>query len=607
MTNPIVDVIKSKIGQVKIIRSMADFEKEFRWSSILALDIETYGRNKLPGDCAATPHHGVHGVSLANAVGDAVYVVMKSPNETNGVDIVDFCRCFSSKALLCLETLVLHNSKFDLGFLEARGLNLPGGVRIIDTWALATIRNEGVYKSSKLKELVRDRFGVDTSTKTQIDEWLEAHGTRDFGEIPNEILAPYACDDVRYTLMLLFSDAALNVTEREYHDMYIELVRALNRGETRGIRVNVAAIQEAMKNVLELKAQSAETLKTLLGATQVDFTDEQVFLKYMHSQNLHPEPQERFGELVYVFDEDFMRMNARHPLIHAYNIYHAAAMFIKNYSPAQGAVADRVLQHPDGTVVLYPSMYTTLHAGGTIQMKIPDYQQSVKLNAEARALFQPRVGCKFVTLRCVELMPSLLAYYSKDLTLSTALLEGRTASSVVAERTGYMPNVAAVLLRTALEGSGNARLAQRLQAEAVPLSNKQHLRMKDKFYEAFPMSKSFQAAVNSALESEGFIRDIVKRKIRVPEDKRYRSHAILLASSAGGYMMRYIVWLSRLAATCEATMLLAHRDELLFEVSETSDFITCARDLLQREDLGVPRFRWAIAEGDKWETFAQYA
>jgi hypothetical protein len=601
-----IDTIKSKIGSKPIVlRSIEDVYANLKLTKIMALDIETYGNWDLPGDCAASIHHGINAISIANMYGDAWYIPVSDgrdlPNMMSCSVFIDY---LNTNVLPKINILVLHNAKFDLGFLMHRGLNLPTTLKVIDSWIVSSIRNEGIYKSSKLKEIAKEKFNIDTSTKTEIDDWLKANNTKDFGKIPHEILAPYACDDVRYALLIVLSERSFSLEESANHDLYVRNFLALNKAEATGILVNGEEIREAVGIARTQRDEELINIRANLGATQIDITNEQEMLKYMHSQNLHSGPRNMYGETQYVYDYDFLSLYQNHPLVKAYMSYHTAHVFLVNFSGEYGDIAARVFQRPEGNGI-YFSFMQSLYAGGMVVCKVPDFQNKITLTNQVRSLFRPRSNCNFITIKACDLCEALLAYYCQDQEFLNDVRKNISACAIMQVRTGLEELPCKILWSHLTSGMGNAILELKLKAAGVPVAGNKHLSMKDTFQKNIKNLQDMRNNVNKSLESEGLIHDILGRVIRVPIDKRYRTHSILLTYSFGSYLNYYMDLLCKLADKCNTKFLMVHKDEFLFESPKDSDFSLLVRHLLGRElNSNLPFISWKVHTGSSWEVLA---
>lgn len=591
--------LKAKIGKFILVQKFEDLARVSP-SREFVIDIETTGADNLPGDCSASPAHGIAGIAISNFFGDAMYIQVSDGPNRAGIPIqraIDFLNtewCAGARAVIG------HNMKFDLSFLIRRGLKIDQTTKIIDTWLLRSIQSEGVFTSNKLKDIIREQFKIETEGKTAVDDWLEANKTRDYGLIPVEIIAPYACQDVIFTLMLLLGGPKPTEDVWANHDLYLRNSLAVNEAESTGICIDIQAMQDLMKYAHAEATKFREGVVTALGATEIDVDDDQVMLKFLHSKNFHSGPRDFFGENKYVFDRDSLLENYDHQLPHMYLNYQDHKMILDCFS-SQREMKPRVFKD-DTQAGFYPSMLLSVFSkGGIIQCKAPDFLHRLTIGDGIRALFKPRAGSKFVTIHAPFLAEILLAFYSQDSDLLGNLVHGFSPQHVMAERTGFEREACVLLMRQIIEGSGNALLERRLKAAKLRIKGKTHFQAKDTFAAQIMGFSTMRDRIQKALESEGCLRDRLQRRFKVPEDKRWRSHAILIGSSHGSLLSFYFDLFVRAAKATGAKFLIGHENEFVFETGENNtQFEEACRELASR-NLIQPQPVWKISSGPKWE------
>jgi hypothetical protein len=215
-------------------------------------------------------------------------------------------------------------------------------------------------------------------------------------------------------------------------------------------------------------------------------------------------------------------------------------------------------------------------------------------------LFKPRAGKKFVTLQAQHLPVTLLAFYAGDAELLSSIRDGLDPAKVMAKRTGLEPEACAILLRQILEGSGNALLERRLKAAKIRLKGKTHFELKDSFAAQIMGFSTMKDRIGKALESEGCLKDRLQRRLKIPEDKRWRTHSVLIGSSNGSILSLYFEVFARAAESTGTDFLLGHESEFVFETDQNSnDFQEACREILSRK-LIDPQPVWKITAGPKW-------
>lgn len=604
MKSPIIEAILSRQGAHTTVRTLADLAK-LPVTAHFALDIETRGADGLPGNNPVSPKHGICGVALCNMRGDAAYVVINGGDETNGVELEEFITYLNEKWLVPGCVCALHNIKFDWNFLMYHGMRYEG-VRWVDTFILHTLSCHGVYVSNALKDIMKHRFGLTVDTESRIKKYLADNNTRDYGEIPVEIMAPYGCDDVRYTLVLWFSLAPDFPALKDLHDKHLENTRALNEAEWRGIGVNVKLLQERMTRAKEIVDENEKKILELLGSSSVDVYDDQKFLQHLHFINLHPGPVERYGEMQYVFDGEMLRA-ARTPMTHAFYRFYRAHQFRSEFSAKGGALQHRVAV--DGDVCsIHPSyMLSMFSKGGLVQWRCPDFEDKVRFHDQIRELFAPRPGKRFVSLTAMDLPLHVLAYYCQDQKIRYELGKGgEYIANKLAERTGNntSPEAASLGLRQIIDGHGTDRLLKRIQAARLAGFSKNNIwQFKGYFESKMKGFRAYTARLKQAIKSEGSATDLAGHQIIIPETKVWRAPAILIQSSVGGILGAYLRLFVRAARKTDTALVAARGEEFLFEVPEGDDrFVKAVREIADERLFAVlPQwFLWEQKTDEPW-------
>lgn len=600
------DVIKEKCGQSLIVSTEAELEAamdKVKPTRVFSIDIETFGDEDKPGDSAVSPHHGIAGIALTSSNGDAMYIVT-GENGRPGVRMENVAYYLNAYWLRPGSRVVLHHGKFDWGFLLSRGLVIPAGCSVTDTWVLNSIRTEGIFSTSKLKELMKERFQIVTEGKDLVDEWLTANNTKDYGKIPVDIAGPYAQDDVRYTLMLLFGQPAMNEDESANHDLHIRNSFSINKAEQRGMRVNLPLMKKNVTDAVAQLEQHVSAVRCALGATQVDPLNDQDMLKLLHNQNLHPKPRMMYGEERYVYDAEAMEDSAQsNNLAAAYRNLHITRTFLRYFSGNYGDARHRIkMDGNDG--IFHPSFHQSIGTqGGIVHCKFPDLVDGMTLNNAMRELFVPRDGKEFVVFNPQHPFQTVLAYYCQDNEMKDWIRQGNDPAVLMHTRSELALDACKIIGRTVIEGSGKFLLGERLsRAKVRGAGGKGHLGMYDRYLASITGYNAFTQKLQQNLNSpESVVRDRFRRRLRINQDKRWRAEAILLKSSVGSLLSYYLDIFCRAAEATNAALVFAHDGEYVFEVDRGSkEFWELCRELCSRKLPIEPTFTWHVNQIPNW-------
>lgn len=587
-----IDAIKSKIGKWMAAVNLSSVT--MTRTPIFVVDIETWSSDDLPGDVPVCPRHGICGIAVSNMFGDSVYLVIDRPGVI-GIPIdhaIAFLNAWSAQPGALM---IVHHGKFDLGFLVVKGLDISK-VRLIDTWLASAIGNQGIFKSNKLKESIRERHGIETSTEEEKDKFFADNKTKDYGRLPLELIAPYACDDVRYALILSLTNKA-SVQEMESHDLYMRNCLHLNKAEARGFCVDLPKMKLSVAGAENEYARIRQELITQLNGIVIDPDNDQQMFKHLHSSGLYSEPRSWFGETKYVFDPDLMETLFHiHPIVEMYYWQYQRGQFLKYFSPRHGQIANRIFQNERGVGINIGQHISVAKKGGMPLMKFPDFDHSMLLTQELRSLFIASKGYKLVTVSAVDVPLQMLLFY-----LQEKRFENNPADFLkfMIDETRLKPVVVQNCIRGIYEGWGNKVLAQRLARKGVKgLAGNPHYAWKDEVESKLPNFANVLKNIKAAIKSQNGVRDRLGRFLQIEPKSEWRAFAILMQSSVGSVYSATLDTLCRIADKTGAYLVGAHHNEFIFEVPENNDaFIAAIRPGMEQHATWTPLPKLGIAVG----------
>lgn len=594
---------KTKIGQGKVCRTLSEIT--LKPTSVFALDIESSGvpGKGLPGDSPNFSGHGVAGVSLCNIFGDSAYYPVNDGRDNGGVSIQEAIRYLNTHWMPQASVIAIHNCAFDWSFLSARGLDVSrvesGKAKIIDTMILSTLRCQGSFTSSKLKELMEKQYGFDTSADKLKTAWLDAHNTNDFADLPFELISKYACDDTVLVMAYLLCASPLSSAEMAVHDLLVRNVRHLIKASALGVAVAVQTLKSHLDEADVQRSKYATELEGLLpGAVKVE--EEQKVLQLLHSKGLHSPPRQVYGEMKYQIDKSFLETVCENPLATAYLEWRNYDDFIQAFSAVKGECATRIWSTSERDAGFHPHLFMSIFSkNGLVNCRCPDITNKVKLTDEIRHLFLPRRGHMFILVQAHDIPTLVLGAYLDDPRLVFSAQTGGVLADLQS-RAKLPEGAVPCLLRKTLEGSGMALLDRRLEAHGVTTKQKQSFSLLDVFNNNILHGKlqAVENGMKEAMDKRGFVLDALGRRFALPQDSRYRTFATILGSSVGAIYSTALDALCRLAAKTEAQLVLVHEKEFVFEVPVGSTkFMEEAQVLLQQPLVpGMPWGRFIVGK-----------
>jgi len=245
-----------------------------RLSGLIALDTETrdpFLKKQLgPGWCFGGERYGnIVGVSVAwtAETGDVDSIYLPIRHET-GQNLPE------QHVLRWVDDLLhdpsievaYHNRLYDRGWLRRSGVNST--VKEHDTTTMVALDDE--YRHSySLDNCARDYVG-EGKDETGLREFAKQHKLNpksDIYRMPGHVVAPYATQDARATLLLakkllpvLAADGLMTI-----YDLEMRLIPLLLEMRWRGVRVDEGRAEQVRKGLLQREKDALKALQTLAG------------------------------------------------------------------------------------------------------------------------------------------------------------------------------------------------------------------------------------------------------------------------------------------------------------------------------------------------------
>lgn len=557
----LVDV-KAKVGQHKILRE--EQLPGIVLGPVVALDIETYGDGKNPGDCFKVEGHGIAGVSFCDGGGEAYYAPMAYKGHIDGASPFSFCKKFSVLLEKCgVKTIITHYGKFDYGFLWSQGLVIPSNCQLVDTWILNSLSSVigGEFSSNKLKELARRVLGIATSTEEAKDKAMQELDTKDYGELNADILAPYACDDVRYTYLLAGELCAkASASARAVHDKIIKAWWNLIAAEDAGMPL-APDFDAKMEFISKQTNTWWQRVMGSFSGTSLIVSDDAAMLAHFASKNMHPPAWGDAKEIR--FDREYATAVAqKDETMRNYLFYRLYREMERPFLSARNRAG-----------WFFPSFLASVYSKtGLVYCKTPDLDNIV-FNACFRSLFAPPKGTYFLHVR----IPNLYLWLLDKCCLSSGSTISQSAETRIAslvKKAGCSYEEAQVCLRRTIEGFG-------FQVFKVKLSLLKTRQTRDDY----ALWDRFKEALGK--QDFGTDEDYLGRILNIHPDKNYRRGSIILQSSYGHVLCEAMNFLCQRMQECGA-MVFAHGQDFLFHVTSNIEKAVACVDSLKI--LGIPFF-----------------
>lgn len=538
-------------------------------NSTLYLDCETSNITDKGKPADSMVWHGdkIVGVAVThNDCPDCWYIPVRHTNSPN-LRYTDFIR-WLKHAFKNTKTWVNHNIKFDMHFVAKDMYKYQRNfdINIVDTMVQARLIHNNL-KSYGLKELSVKYLGVE-NWKDVIKDWLLAYKTKNWANVPVELMALYACKDVDNNRKLHFCFNTLMPTECEaVWRMEQLLTPVLYDLEVQGMLIDLDELAVESQKSLDKQEKLQSKLDGLIGRTI----------------NVNSSPQLKellIGELklpiVATTDKGNPSFNAE-----AMGLYDARPEVLSNFSIRSTLKAVAALVTETHFYNLFLKEYTNLHVDGVVH---PTYLQckktgrmgckqpnSQQLNNRAKKLVKCLPGHNIWSWDYSQVEYRLIAHYTKNQKAIAAYQNDSNTDyhQWVAELAGIARKPAKTLNFLMAFGGGKGKAMEFLakiedvikevnvavdlkhnQAsdsvsvvyQGIAFTNRADLfqyiftekaeRIYNQYHAAQPELKRTMYQVAGVVERRGYVRTAMSRRNYIPKELSYKAFNAVIQGSA---------------------------------------------------------------------------
>lgn len=531
-----------------------------------------------------------------------------------------------------------HNVKYDAHVAANAGLPVPD--RLVCTLTLAKVvdSSRGYGRSTyTLDSLSKDWLGEDVSElEGRVRKYLAGcagRGSKDYGDVPADVLGKYACQDV-ITGRRLRRHIMKAVDPQCYavRDMEIALTPVLFDMEREGLRVDPTELKKKELTVTYRLLQTEQELHERLGFPMRPHVNDDCFELLCNRHGLPVLARTDEGNPS--FDKDALVGYAARPevlanpelrktvdeLLNYRELNTLNSLFIRKYSEL----------HVDG--VLYPT-YNQAVRTGRMSCSEPNSQQ---LSKAAKELVHPPPGCSFISADYSQIEFRLIVHYIKNAAIIAAYLEDPSTDfhRWVAEMCGIDRDPAKNVNFAMGYGAGrdkilamlasNPKLVEDLmgRAEGDPrrfhaLCRERAKRVYDKYHATLPELRRTAWRASQRVKAAGRVFNLYGRHLHLPRALAFRAFNRLIQSSAADLMKertvatspRHDPWLRDRGVTQVASV----HDETLFvaptpvardpdtwaHIAAMMEAPTVELRVPVRVDIGVSERSWREAGSDE--------
>lgn len=490
-----------------------------------------------------------------------------------------------------------QNLGFDLHLLRRAGLDVRGPLR--DTMIAAYLCDpEARYG---LDALARARLGHEMVPITRLIG--RGRDQISMAELPIEVVAPYACEDVDAVVRLwplLADDLEQRAAGPLFRDVEMPLLPILVAMEEAGIGLDVTVLEEISAGLgAELAARESQ-IQQLAGEHFNVNSPKQ--LQEILFTKLRLRPRRRTKTGYSTRQEVLEELIEAHPLPRAILDYRQLAKLLSTYVD----VLPRLVDSRSGRI--HARFHQTIAATGRLSSSHPNLQNipiRTKRGREIRKAFVAPRGFRLLSADYSQIELRLLAHLSEDPYLCDAFRSGADIHRSTAARIfgvsedsvdGAMRARAKTVNFGVLYGMGAQRLGR-----ALGIAVKEAARFIEEYYAKLPGVKRYLDESVARARQRGYAETILGRRRPLPNlhsvHPRDRAAAERMAintpvqGSAADLIKMAMIRLSALLAKRHprTRLLLQVHDELILEVPHGE--VTAVAELVRAEMSGVRELR----------------
>ena len=502
------------------------YREQFENAQKIVVDIET---------TSVSPHTGtILGIAMSTRPHQGIYV---------SVDIVNkhkqwFHDLFKSK--LC----IFHNSKFDTNYMETEmGFEFPN---YEDTMLLHYCLEEAVGTHG-LKPLAL-RFTDLGDYERELDEYKKSWARKNkvkladfnYGMLPSDILAPYACKDADATFQLYGKFKPLVEKSEDFSRLYdtilLPATHAMKTLEKNGGPINIEQVKWLSEQYQIDVEECLEEINTHEAVQRFERVYEKTFnpnstaqLRDLFFNILKLKPTKKTDTGAWSVDKEVLT-NLNHPLSEA-------ILELREKTKMAGTYISNIKNgvDKDGRLRSGFNIHGTtsgrLSSSGNL-----NYQNIPRDNKDIKKLFKARPGYKIIQCDLGTAEVYYAAMLSGDKFLQKAFIDKLDFHSYVAKQMFNLPEevnqvkklhpnerqYAKAITFGIMYQAGPAKIAETVNKDAKPgeeITSAQSKQFIQKYFNEARSLKKFIDGSNQQIENHAYIYSFFGRKRRLPEAK----------------------------------------------------------------------------------------
>ena len=492
---------------------------------------------------------------------------------------------------------IAHNTKYDMHMFANAGMKIVG--KLHDTVVLAKLTDEN-RKSYQLRDLAAKKKGGVVKYEFMVDSYKQMTKTKDYRQIPRELLTQYANADV-WNAYITFITEYEKLEEDCLVDLYnneMELMVALYAMERYGMLTD-ASYEEPLKAELQKLTDEAE---------QAIYDEAGKMFNINSGKQLYEVLMELGvdASLIGTTDKGNPKLDkkalANLADVHNVSIVKKILDFRKN-EKLLTTYAVGIYDQVDSAGRAHGSINQTEATTGRMSITKPALQTLPKKDKRIRKMFIPDGNHELWFMDLDQVEYRLFAHYAKIPSLLEQIANGYDVHTATAatlfgknmeelaqkvhegdDEATAIRSRAKTLNFALIYGMGNQALANDLKVTLTEATD-----IKARYFSTMPEARVFINTVYQVIKMRGFVKNIYGRRRRLDSDDCYKAPNSLIQGCAADYIKHKVVDIYKYLRynKLETHMINIVHDELVINFNKN-------------ELEHVPVLRWLLSDFEKF-------
>jgi len=576
----------------------------------MSFDTETTGFNILQG---ARPflfvgskcelHHAE--IELKDGLPDGAIGIATKDSTPDFTSIKTLCTDNGERFRKALEDpniiKIMHNAKFDVLMMHSIGIEVKG--KIYDTMVAAHLLDEN--NSCSLKYCAEHYLG-DRKQSDEINNWFISNkikkADRNYADIPDEIIRPYAIADAELTYKLFFKLKPL-LEEQDLWELFEQecnLVPCLKDMFLRGLKIDV----NYFERIREEHVDRADRLEAAIYETagcEFNILSSKQLAVILTESGIRVPLTEKGNPSVSKASLETMD----HPLVKNILEYRHTMKFISTF------IDSMLTKNVDGAI--HCELWAQGTTTGRFSSSNPNMQNIPKADKTIRRGFVCREGyTNFYFDYSSQEYRVFLDYVKEEALIKKVNEENANFHDLIlAELYEYVKDAAdpriqiKILNFMLIYGGGVNKLADLLNVSWNKADE-----IKREYFKKFTKVKPFLDLVNQTVKWKGYVRNKFNRRRRLSSSEGYKATNALVQGSCADYTKNRMLVVYEFLKPYKSNLILQIHDELVVEVHNTETHVVQKiKDIMERShkwfkvnlDVDVEYTTTNWIEKQKWE------